>query len=476
MKYEMVCGIETHIELATKTKIFCGCTTQFGGEPNTHCCPVCTGQPGALPMLNKKVIEYAIRGGLALNCKINTNSHMDRKNYVYPDLPKAYQISQFDEPLCEEGYIILDSGKKIGITRIHIEEDAGKLVHENGRTFIDYNRGGIPLIEIVSEPDISSPEEAREYAQKLQIIMRYAGISDCKMQEGSMRCDINLSLREKGQKELGTRTETKNINSISGIEKAMYKEIERQTNILESGGKIIQSTMRYDANSDMIYPMRAKENSDDYRYFPDPDIVRFTIGADFIEKTKMSLPEMLDSRMKRYTTDYGMSKQNAGFICKYKKISDFLDETVRFGASAKNTSNMILDGIYSTLDTEEDKENFEIKITPKQMSELIKLMDEKKLNKGRTRDCLLKMLDRGCDVSELVSAEDLEGLSEEKLREICLQAVAENEKAAQNVRDGKDKAINVIFGYIMRLTKGKANMSETEKIVREIIMGEQVAK
>ena len=469
MKYEMVCGIETHIELATKTKIFCGCTTQFGGAPNTHCCPVCTGQPGTLPVLNKKVIEYAVRGGLALNCKINTRSHMDRKNYVYPDLPKAYQISQFDEPLCEHGYITLDSGKRIGITRIHIEEDAGKLVHESGHTLIDYNRGGVPLIEIVSEPDISSPEEAQEYAQKLQLIMRYVGISDCKMQEGSMRCDVNLSLRPIGQTEFGTRTETKNINSISNIAKAMYKEIERQTDILDDGGKIIQATMRYDANSDTIYPMRTKENSDDYRYFPDPDIVRFTIPEEFIEKTKKELPELPDDKRKRYITELGLSEQTAGYIYKYKRIADFLDETISFGASAKNTANMILGSIYSTLDTEEDKENFQIKITSKQMAELVKLLDEKKLNKNKAQEALLKMLESGCNISDLVKPEDLQGMSDEELKKICEAAVAENQQAAQNVRDGKDKAINVIFGYVMRTTRGKADMAKTEKIVRELI-------
>ncbi len=293
MNYEIVCGIETHIELATRTKIFCGCTTEFGGEPNTHCCPVCTGQPGALPVLNQKVVEYAIKAGLALNCKINTKSHMDRKNYVYPDLPKAYQISQYDEPLCEKGYIELDSGKRIGIARIHIEEDAGKLIHEKGYTFIDYNRSGVPLIEIVSEPDISSAEEAKEYAEKLQLIMRYIGISDCKMQEGSMRCDVNLSLRKPGDSSLGVRTEIKNINSLSFIQKAVMAEAERQADILDAGGTVVQQTMRYDEATNTVTPMRDKENSEDYRYFPDPDILRFSIDEEKIEEIRKSLPNCL---------------------------------------------------------------------------------------------------------------------------------------------------------------------------------------
>lgn len=469
MNYELVCGIETHIELATKTKIFCGCTTEFGGAPNTHCCPVCTGQPGSLPILNRKVVEYAVRAGLAVNCTINNNSHMDRKNYVYPDLPKAYQISQFDEPVCENGYIELDSGKRIGITRIHIEEDAGKLVHENGTTYIDYNRGGVPLIEIVSEPDISSPEEAREYAEKLQLIMRYVGISDCKMQEGSMRCDVNLSLRPVGTKEFGTRTETKNINSLSNIVKAMNREIERQEDILESGGKIVQATMRYDANTDEIYPMRTKENSDDYRYFPDPDILRFYIEPEFVEKTKSSLPELPSAKLRRYIDEFKLPETTARDIYKYRRVSEFLDKAVTMGASVKNTANMIIGGIYKTLETEEDKENFDIKTSPEQLSELIRLIDEKKINKNKGQEALAKMLESGKDVSEFIKAEDTQGMSDDELRAICEAAVSANPDAVSNIRAGKGKAINVIFGYVMRETRGKADMGKVNKIINELI-------
>ena len=469
MNYELVCGIETHIELATKTKIFCGCTTEFGGAPNTHCCPVCTGQPGSLPILNRKVVEYAVRAGLAVNCTINNNSHMDRKNYVYPDLPKAYQISQFDEPVCENGYIELDSGKRIGITRIHIEEDAGKLVHENGTTYIDYNRGGVPLIEIVSEPDISSPEEAREYAEKLQLIMRYVGISDCKMQEGSMRCDVNLSLRPVGTKEFGTRTETKNINSLSNIVKAMNREIERQEDILESGGKIVQATMRYDANTDEIYPMRTKENSDDYRYFPDPDILRFYIEPEFVEKTKSSLPELPSAKLRRYIDEFQLPETTARDIYKYRRVSEFLDKAVAMGASVKNTANMIIGGIYKTLETEEDKENFAIKTSAEQLSELIRLIDEKKINKNKGQEALAKMLDTGKAVSEFIKAEDTQGMSDDELRAICEAAVSANPDAVSNIRAGKGKAINVIFGYIMRETRGKADMGKVNKIINELI-------
>ena len=361
-EFIMTCGIETHVELATKTKIFCGCTTEFGGAPNTHCCPVCTGQPGALPTLNREVVEFAVRAGLAVNCKINNYCHMDRKNYFYPDLPKAYQISQFDEPICENGYVELDSGKRIGITRIHIEEDAGKLIHEDGKTYIDYNRGGVPLIEIVSEPDISTPGEAREYAEKLQQIMRFVGISTCKMQEGRMRCDLNVSIARDGEP-LGTRTETKNVNSFNNIERAVIREIERQEKIILSGEKVVQMTMRYDADNDVIYPMREKENSDDYRYFPEPDLLRFYISPEKIEEIKSSLPELPDTKKKRYTSELGISETNADYLCKYRKVTEFFEDVISFGASAKNTANLVVQTVFASFETEDDKYNFDLKIS-----------------------------------------------------------------------------------------------------------------
>ena len=469
MNYEIVCGIETHVELATKTKIFCGCTTEFGGEPNTHCCPVCTGQPGSLPILNQKVVEYAIKAGLALNCKINTKSHMDRKNYVYPDLPKAYQISQYDEPLCEKGYIELDSGKRIGITRIHIEEDAGKLVHENGYTYIDYNRGGVPLIEIVSEPDISSAEEAREYAEKLQLTMRYIGISDCKMQEGSMRCDVNLSLRKPGDSRFGVRTEIKNINSLSFIRKAVIAEAERQADILDAGGIIVQQTMRYDEGTNSITPMRDKENSDDYRYFPDPDILRFSIDDEKVEEIRKSLPELPFDKLKRYVNDLGLPEATARLIFKYRKVAEFFEGTLAEGASVKNTANLIVGTIFSNMDTEEEKELFDIRISADQFAALVKLADEKKINIGVAQSTLQKMLDSGKSVEEFIKPEDLVGISDEELESLCKEAIDANPKAVADVRSGKDKAINVLFGYIMKKTRGKADIRKAEVLLRKLI-------
>jgi aspartyl-tRNA(Asn)/glutamyl-tRNA(Gln) amidotransferase subunit B len=469
MRYEVVCGIETHIELATNTKIFCNCTTAFGGDPNTHCCPVCTGQPGSLPILNKKVVEYAVRAGLAIHCKINNVSHMDRKNYVYPDLPKAYQISQFDEPICEHGYIDLDSGKRIGITRIHIEEDAGKLVHENGYTYIDYNRGGVPLIEIVSEPDISSPEEAKEYAEKLQLIMRYVGISDCKMQEGSMRCDVNVSLREAGTKEFGTRTETKNINSLNFIQKAMYAEIERQTDILESGGTIVQETMRYDDVDDSISPMREKENADDYRYFPDPDLTRFEIPQDKVDAIQKSLPELPFDKLNRYITELELPEATAKQMFRYRRVAEFFEEALSEGASVKNASNLITGTIYANMSTEEDKELFKLLISAKQFAALIKLLDEKKINFKIAQTTLQQMLESGKSADEYIKAEDMVGISEDDLTKLCETVIAANPKAVEEIKAGKDKAIKSLFGYIMKETKGKADAQKTEAIIRDLI-------
>lgn len=468
MSYQLVCGIETHIELATKTKIFCGCTTQFGGEPNTHCCPVCTGQPGALPVLNKKVIEYAVRAGLAVHCDINNNSHMDRKNYVYPDLPKAYQISQFDEPVCENGYVELDSGKKIRIERIHIEEDAGKLVHDGGYTYVDYNRGGVPLIEIVSMADIASAEEAREYAEKLQLIMRNVGVSDCKMQEGSMRCDVNVSIHQPGEP-WGTRTEIKNINSLSNIVRAIELEMERQEDILDSGEKVIQSTMRYDAGNDTVYVLRTKENADDYRYFPEPDILRFYISPEMVEDIRASLPELPDAKLKRYVQDMGLPENNARLIYKYRHVTKFFDDAVNAGASPNNVLNMIIGTIYATLQTEEDKENFEIKTTSDQLADLVKLVDEKKIRANRAKEVLSKMLENGADVTEFIKEEDLAGLSDDDLRTLCQGAIDANPKAVEDVKNGKDKAINVMFGYVMKNSRGKADVKKAEAIIREII-------
>jgi aspartyl-tRNA(Asn)/glutamyl-tRNA(Gln) amidotransferase subunit B len=469
MKYDLVCGMETHVELATKTKIFCGCTTAFGGEPNTHCCPVCTGQPGALPILNKRVVEFAIRAGLATHCQINTVTHLDRKNYCYPDLPKAYQISQFDKPLCEHGYVELESGKHIRLTRIHIEEDAGKLVHEHGFTYIDYNRGGVPLIEIVSEPDISSPEEAKEYVEKLQLIMRYIGVSDCKMQEGSMRCDVNISLKPAGSSVLGTRTEIKNMNSMSHIEKAMAYEFSRQAELLDGGEKVVQATLRFDEGTGETSVMRTKEDAQDYRYFPEPDILTVTIAPEQVERERGNVPELPLEKFRRYTDELGINKTNAKLLVKYKRVCDWLEEVLSLGASVKNSANLTLGTIFATLPTEEEKEAFRILVKPSEMAKLVKLADEGKINITLAQMTLSKMLASGEGVDAYLKAEDLSGVSNEELKEICRQAIAQNPKVVDDFLGGKEKAIFGLYGFIKRATQGKANMTEADKILRSLI-------
>lgn len=469
MKYRLVSGLETHVELATATKIFCGCTTAFGGEPNTHCCPVCTGQPGALPVLNKRVVEYAIRAGLATHCTINTTTHLDRKNYCYPDLPKAYQISQFDKPLCEHGYVELESGKRIGITRIHIEEDAGKLVHESGYTYIDYNRGGVPLIEIVSEPDISSPEEAKEYVEKLQLIMRYIGVSDCKMQEGSMRCDVNISVMEEGATEFGTRTEIKNMNSISYIEKAMAYEYQRQIEVIESGGKIVQATLRYDEQTGETSVMRTKEDAQDYRYFPEPDILTVVIPEEKVGEIRKGLPELPTDKLRRYIDELKINPATAKLLYKYKRVCDFAERAIALGAGVKNTVNLIVGTLYSKLETEEDKEKFVLPVSAEEMAKLVKLVDEGKVNITLAQKTLAKMAEEGKPVSEYIRPEDMAGVDDGELKEICKRAVEANPNAVADFKAGKEKAIFALYGFVKKATQGKADIKKADEIIRSLI-------
>jgi aspartyl-tRNA(Asn)/glutamyl-tRNA(Gln) amidotransferase subunit B len=468
MSWELVAGFETHIELSTKTKIFCHCTTEFGGEPNTHCCPICIGLPGTLPKLNKKVVEYAVKAGLATNCKIQSISKMDRKNYVYPDLPKAYQISQYDKPLCEHGFITLSSGKKINIERIHIEEDAGKLIHERKSTYIDYNRGGVPLIEIVSEPDIRSIEEAVEYVEKLRLIMKYIGISDVKMQEGSLRCDVNISVRKKGEV-LGTRTEIKNMNSLNFIAKAMEYEFKRQIDILEDGGEIKQETRRYNSDLNITESMRGKEDADDYRYFRDPDLVTINISDEEIKKYKDELPELPEQKFNRFVNEYGLPEDDAELLIKYKKIAEYFEEASKNIENKRLTVNYILGSIFRRLPTETEKEECKISIPPEYLNTLVVLVEKKKINSNIARNTLEKMLDTGKSVDEFISEKDMEGMDDDFLRKICEKAVSENENAVVQYLAGKEKAFGAIIGYIMKETKGKADAALAAEIVKELI-------
>lgn len=468
MKYELVAGLETHIELSTKTKIFCGCTTAFGSEPNTHCCPICIGLPGTLPKLNREAVHFAIMAGLVTHCTINGISKMDRKNYVYPDLSKAYQISQYDKPLCEHGYVELSSGRRIRITRIHIEEDAGKLVHSRGDTFVDYNRAGVPLIEIVTEPDIRAAEEIRECLERLQLMMKYIGVSDCKMQEGSMRCDVNISVRPAGTDKLGTRTEIKNMNSLAFIEKAVAYETERQIDVIESGGEVIQETRRYNEADNVTESMRGKEDANDYRYFREPDLVTIATSEEEIEAIRAALPELPDSRLKRYTEQWGIPAADAGLLVKYRKVAEYFEEAAE-GVSPKTVSNFILGPIFRRLATDADKEAFALPIPPAYLRELVALIDSGKLKMNLAKATLEKMLDTGKPVSELVSEEDMAGVDEGALAAICEQVIADNPNAVKDYLGGKEKALKALVGGVMRATRGSADAKAAEQKLLELI-------
>jgi len=469
MKYELVAGFETHVELATNTKIFCSCTTQFGGEPNTHCCPICIGLPGTLPKLNKRVVEYAIRAGLATNCEIAEISKMDRKNYCYPDLPKAYQISQYDMPLCNHGYIRLSNGRKIRILRIHIEEDAGKLVHSRGSTMVDYNRGGVPLIEIVTEPDFRSVDEAKEYVEKLQLIMRYIGVSDCKMQEGSMRCDVNISVRPEGSEKLGTRTEIKNMNSISFIAKAMEYEYNRQVDLIESGEKVIQETLRYDDVSNTTSSMRGKEDANDYRYFRDPDLVTIHVPKEEVEKIRESLPELPAAKLDRYVEELGLPEKDAQLLVKYRKVAEYFERAIEDTKTPKTAANFIIGQIFRTVENESEKEKFDIKVSAESLNELIKLLDSGKIRMNMAKSTLDKMLETGKKPSELISDSDMAGLSDDIVNDLCRQAIEANPNAVNDYKNGKEKAIKALVGFVMKNSRGKADAVAAEEKIRAMI-------
>lgn len=461
-QYELVVGLETHVELATKTKIFCSCTTEFGGEPNTHCCPICIGLPGTLPKLNQKVVEYAIMAGLSTHCEIAEESKMDRKNYVYPDLPKAYQISQYDQPLCKNGYLDLSDGRRIRILRIHIEEDAGKLVHSRGNTYVDYNRGGVPLIEIVTEPDFRTIDEVREYVEKIQSIMRYIGVSDCKMQEGSVRCDVNISTREKGAKDLGTRTEIKNMNSINFITKAVEYEFARQIDLLEAGKEVTQETRRYDETNDCTEGMRGKEDAQDYRYFRDPDLVTIHVPKEKIAELKALLPEPEEDKFRRYTEEYQISEADAKNLLRYRRCWQYFDKASEGIQNKKALASCILGQIFRRLESDSAKEAFEINVTPENLHELIKMLDDGKIRMNLIKSTLEKMLDTGKPASDFLSEKDLAGISDEDLQKLCKEAIEKNPNAVKDYLSGKEKAIKALVGFVMKSTHGRADAQKAE--------------
>ena len=470
MDYEIVIGLEIHVELSTKSKIFCGCTTEFGGDINTHCCPVCTSMPGTLPVMNKKVVEYAAKAGLAMNCSVANFSKMDRKNYFYPDLPKAYQISQFDLPICKGGHVDIETDggtKRIGITRIHMEEDAGKLLHDQwGKgTLVDYNRCGVPLIEIVSEPDMRSAQEARDFAEKVRSILQYVGVSDCKMQEGSLRADVNLSVRPMGSNVLGTRTEMKNLNSFRSIYRAAESEAERQIKLIESGEAVVQETRRWDDDSGKSYSMRSKEEAHDYRYFPEPDLVPIEISDSLIDEYRESLPEMPWERFERYTGELGIPEYDASLITASVKTADFFDKAVFSGADPKAASNWIM-GDLMKLMKEIDTED--IPFDGEELAKLLKLIDSKKINNNIGKTVFAEMFRTGKAAGTIVSEKGLEVVSDEGLLDkVVEKVIEENPKSVADYLAGKEKAVGFLMGQVMKETKGKANPQIINGLIKD---------
>lgn len=470
-EYEAVIGLEVHSELSTKTKIFCKCPTKFGASPNTQVCPICTAMPGALPVLNEKVVEYAVKAGIATNCEISRDSKSDRKNYFYPDLPKSYQISQYDKPLCQNGYIEIETSKgkkKIRIERIHIEEDAGKLNHDDfsGGSLVDLNRAGVPLIEIVSKPDFSSSEEVDSYLKKLKSILEYIEVSDCKMQEGSYRADVNVSVHKKGEP-FGTRTESKNMNSFRSIVREIDYEIERQIDILENGGKVIQQTLKWDDVSGKTFPMREKENADDYRYFPDPDLAAIKLSEEYIQNIKDNLPELPESRFKRYIEEYQMSKKDAEIIVSSKYLSDLYEKASEICNNRKAVSNWIISDISRILnDKEMDPAN--IPFTAENLASLISLIDKGMISSSIAKKVLEEMFESAKDPVQIVKEKGLLQISDEnEIKKIVIEIIKANEQSVIDYKSGKEKALGFLVGQAMKQTKGKANPQMLNKLFIE---------
>ena len=470
--YEVIIGLEVHAELSTKTKIFCSCPTEFGGDPNTHTCPVCMAMPGTLPVLNEKVVEYAVKAGIATNCEIAKVSKNDRKNYFYPDLPKAYQISQFDMPLCKNGHIDIETEegmKEIRIERIHIEEDAGKLNHdEYGRgSFVDLNRAGVPLIEIVSKPDLRSKEEVESYLRKLKSILEYIEVSDCKMQEGSLRADVNVSVRKKGSDKLGTRTEMKNMNSFKSILRAIEYEANRQIDVLENGGEVEQESLRWDDIAGKTFTMRDKENAQDYRYFPDPDLVAIHISNEYVDNIRKNLPELPDSRKKRYMEEYKLPEYDAKLITASKYLSNLLEHAVAICHNPKTVSNFIMTDITKELN-ERELEPEEIPFTAEQLGELVSLIDAGTISSSIAKKVLVELFEHPESPKVIIEKKGWVQISDENaIKEVVLKVLAENEKSVADYKAGKDRALGYLVGQAMKATKGKANPGMLNKMFLE---------
>ena len=472
--YETVIGLEVHVELATKTKIFCGCSTAFGGAPNTHTCPVCTGMPGSLPVLNKGVVEKAVAVGLATNCTITQNCKFDRKNYFYPDNPQNYQISQLYYPICRngEGEIEVDGKKKfVRIHEIHMEEDAGKLVHDpyTDSSLVDFNRSGVPLIEIVSEPDMRSAEEVIAYLEKLRLIIQYLGASDCKLNEGSMRADVNLSVREVGAEEFGTRTETKNLNSFKAIAHAIENERERQIDLIEAGEKVVQETRRWDDTKEYSYPMRSKEDAQDYRYFPDPDLVPVQISDEWMEEIRSRQPEFRDEKKIRYKEEYDIPDYDIDIITNTKKMADLFEETIALGANPKKVSNWLM-GETMRLMKGHSIDTDELSFSAEHLAKLIQMVDAKAINSNVAKEVFEKIFTDDIEPESYVKEHGLATVNDEgALRKVVEEVIANNPKAIEDFRGGKEKALGALVGQTMKAMKGKADPASVNQMLRELL-------
>ena len=475
MEWEIVMGLEVHTELATKTKIFCGCSTAFGSEPNTHVCEICSGMPGTLPLLNERVVEFAVRTGLATNCQITQKTKFDRKNYFYPDLPKAYQISQLYLPICRNGYIEVkgENGepKKIGIHEIHMEEDAGKLIHDEFEdcTLVDYNRCGVPLLEIVSEPDFRSADEVIEYLEKLRAILQFTGVSDCKMQEGSLRADVNLSVRPKGQKEFGTRTEMKNLNSFHAIARAIAYESRRQIDLLEDGEAVVQETRRWDDNKGYSYAMRSKEDAQDYKYFPEPDLPPIEISDARIEEIRESMPELPEQKKQRYREELGLPEYDTEILTGNLAFVTLFEETVKLCDSPKDVANWIMGEVMKLLNDAGTLPE-DMTLAPEKLAAVIQMVKSGKINRGTGKTVLEKVFTDGVDPESYVQENNLAQITDlGAIRPVLEEVIAANEKSVSEYKAGKTQAMGYIMGQAMRALKGKAPAQEVQKLLHELL-------
>ncbi len=472
MEYEAVIGLEIHVQMDTQTKMFCSCPVEFGAEPNTNVCPVCLGMPGSLPVINKRAVEYAIRASLALNCKVHTHSVFARKNYFYPDLPKGYQISQYEEPIATDGYLEVEVGdktKRVRIRRLHIEEDAGKNIHEGSKSYVDLNRAGTPLMEIVTEPDLNTPEEARLFLESLRNVMRYTGVSRADMEKGQLRCDINVSIRPKGSKTLGTRTEIKNVNSFRFVQKALEYEIERQIKLVSQGGQVVQETRTFDPSTGKTYTMRTKEEAEDYRYFPDPDLLPLVFSEEWVKDIKASLPELPHQRIERYVREFNLSTYEAKVLTDNKELGDFFEESVKHLQEPKMLANWLLNDLLGLL-REKQLSIESSPVSPENLAQLVKLVKENTISTKIGKEVLKDMVETGKDAQSIVEEKGLKQISDESaIKSIVEEVIAKFPQEVERYRQGEEKLMGFFVGQVMKATKGKANPKLVNQLLRQML-------